>query len=234
MSFKKFCPKCGKDTEELVENLCTECFLKRKELFEIKKIRVFVCRHCKKLLFGNKWIDFRYAEIGEEIAAHVKTIKELKKPEIVVELEQKSDLDYCALIQIRGYLGKNLVEREKAIDFRVRETTCDSCMKLNSDYREAIIQLRTKTDESLESLFEVTKNLLEREKSKDALSGISKMVEIKNGYDLWIGSKKAASKVVRELSKIFGTRAIVSKKLIGEEKTGERKYRHTFCIKLEK
>jgi NMD protein affecting ribosome stability and mRNA decay len=34
------------------------------------------------------------------------------------------------------------------------------------------------------------------------------------------------------LSKLYKVPQVVSKKLIGEEKSGDRKYRFTFCIKI--
>ncbi|MDD3083471.1 MAG: 60S ribosomal export protein NMD3 [Candidatus ainarchaeum sp.] len=232
MSFKKFCPKCGKETEQFVENICLDCFLKKKELFEVEKPKFFLCKYCLKLLFKNKWVDFNDESIAKEIALNVNIIKELKQPKIFIELEKKSRLDYKALIQVRGLLSKTLVEREKEINFQLRETTCDSCMKLNASYREAILQLRAKSEKDSFEMLQLTKNLLKKEMLKDSLSGTSNIIKTKNGFDLWIGSKKAASKVSRELARIYNVKIIVSKKLIGEEKSGERKYRHTFCIKI--
>jgi nonsense-mediated mRNA decay protein 3 len=233
MSFKKFCPKCGKETELFVGNICADCFLERKNLFSVEKIKIFLCKHCQKLLLNNKWVDFSQEAIAQEVASQVDILVELKKPKIFVELEKKSDLDYGALIKVAGFLTNYLIEKEKIVNFQLRETTCDSCMKLNASYREAILQLRAKKLEDAVAMLEITKNFLEKERIKDSLSGASKITETKNGFDLWIGSKKSASKVSRELSHIYKVRPIVSKKLIGEEKSGERKYRHTFCIKLE-
>jgi NMD protein affecting ribosome stability and mRNA decay len=51
-----------------------------------------------------------------------------------------------------------------------------------------------------------------------------KVEKINNGYDLWIGSKKAAAKVSRILSRMYDTRIVTSKKLIGEDDQGKRKY----------
>ncbi len=233
MGFKKFCPKCGKETNTLVDNICIDCFLEKKSLFDIDKIKIYFCKHCLKLLLNNKWVNFNEESIAEEVGFQVKINSELKKPKVFVELEKKSNLDYEALVKVTGFISNNLVEKSKRINFQLRETTCDSCMRLNASYREAILQLRAKKSVDANAMLELAKNLLEKEKAKDSLSGTSKIIETKNGFDLWVGSKKAAVKTSRELSRIYKVKPIVSKKLIGEEKSGERKYRHTFCIKLE-
>ena len=80
-------------------------------------------------------------------------------------------------------------------------------------------------------MLEVTKQLIAGEKEKDSLSAVIKILKGKNGYDLWIGSNKGAGKVARKLSKLYKTKIIISKKLIGEDDGGKRKYRLTYCIK---
>ena len=150
----------------------------------------------------------------------------------MVELEKKEDKEYEALVKVKGFIAGNLIEQEKVISVLLGDTTCDSCMKLNADYREAIIQLRGKTIEESKQMMKITMDLLDKEKQKDSLSGTSKIIELKNGYDLWIGSKKAAIKVARYVAKLYKVKLIVSSKLIGEQENGKRKYRFTFCVKL--
>jgi NMD protein affecting ribosome stability and mRNA decay len=73
--------------------------------------------------------------------------------------------------------------------------------------------------------------LIKEENSKDPLSAIVKTIKVRNGFDLWVGSKKSAVKVSRKLAKLYDTRPIVSSKLIGQNKDGSEKYRFTFCVK---
>ncbi len=233
MSFKKFCPKCGKETNQLIDSLCVDCFLKGKEIFNVDKVSVLMCKHCKKIFSGNKEISFSEEIIAEIVASKIKIIPELEKPKIFVELQKRTELDYEALIKVKGFLGNQLIEKEKIVQFRIKETTCDSCMKLNADYREAILQLRASNQKDALAMFQLANNLLDKDRSKDSLAGTSKVIELKNGFDLWVGSKKAAAKVSRYLSKLYKVKIITSKKLIGEEDSGERKYRHTFCIKIK-
>jgi nonsense-mediated mRNA decay protein 3 len=233
MSFKKFCPKCGKETDKLVGKVCVDCFLKNKELFEVEKIQISGCKYCGRLFISGNEFDYDEEVIAEEVAHKTKISNELEQAKVFVELEKHAERDYLALVKVQGILAGKIIEQEKVVNFQIRSISCESCMKLNANYREAIIQLRARNERDIEAMFKLTQNLLEREKAKDSLSGSSKIVELKTGFDFWIGSKKAAAKISRELARIYHVKLKVSKKLIGEEQTGQRKYRHTFCIKLE-
>jgi NMD protein affecting ribosome stability and mRNA decay len=231
MSFKKFCPKCGKETSSFAGKICLNCFMDKNEIFTIDKINISKCKHCLKILDSGTWIDFSEEEIAEMVAKKVKVVNEVEEPKIFVELEKFDNINYEALVEVKGIISNSVVTEQKSIKFQIKETTCDACMKLNSEYREAIIQLRSEKRENEDDMFTVAKNLLMAESSKDALSGTSKIEKVRNGYDLWVGSKKAAAKVSRELSRMYGTRIVNSKKLIGEDDQGKRKYRHTFCVR---
>jgi len=231
MGFKQFCPKCGKETNLLIGKICLDCFLKNNKLFSIEKINITQCKHCQKLLSMGKWIDFNDEILAQNVASNVKIIPEIEEPKIFVEIQSYPELNYEALVQIKGIINNTIVEKEDSIKFQIKETTCDSCMKLNSNYREAILQLRSEKKENEDSMFQIAKNLLDMERSKDSLSGTSKILKINHGYDLQIGSKKAAIKIARHLAKLYNTKIVVSKKLIGEDEQGKRKYRHTFCVR---
>lgn len=231
MSFKKFCPKCGEETSSFAGKICLKCFMNKNELFSIEKINITKCKYCQKILDAGVWVDFSEEEIAQIIASKVKIVNEVLEPKIFVELEKFDEINYEALINVKGIIENNIVEQDKSVKFQLKETTCDSCMKLNSDYREAILQLRSEKKENEDDMLLLAKNLLDQERSKDSLSGASKIEKVTNGYDVWVGSKKAAAKISKELARIYKTKITTSKKLIGEDDQGKRKYRHTFCVR---
>jgi len=234
MSFKKFCPKCGKETTNLVGKECLDCFMGKATLFTIKNQKINICKHCGKASIKGHWKDFSENLIGEEVASKVKVSNGLGTSDvkIIVDLGKREENEYEVLVKLKGMISGNLVEQEKIIAVTLGDTTCDPCMKLNANYREAIIQLRGKTKEESKQMLKLTLDMLNKERGKDSLSGTSKISEVKTGYDLWIGSKKAASKVSRFISKLYNAELKVSSKLIGEDTNGKRKYRFTFCVKL--
>lgn len=232
MSFKKFCAKCGKETNALVSGVCSECLLKKRNLFELSVPSFGVCKHCGKFLASGKWFFLSEQAISESLKKKVKLDKNLEKSKIFVETQKTEQLNFQALVKVEGFLDDVLIEQEKIYNFSVKPITCDSCMKLNASYREAILQLRAEKKELAKEMFDIAMKMLDSEKSSDSLSGTSKIIEIPQGFDLWIGSKKAAAKIARYLSKLYNVRTTVSKKIIGEE--GGRfnfKYRVTFCVK---
>ncbi len=232
MSFKKFCAKCGKETSALISGICAECVLKKKTLFELKIPSFGVCKHCGKFLSSGKWFLLSEQTISDGIKKKVKLDHELGKAKIFVETEQMEQLRFQTSVKVEGFLDDALVEQEKVYNFSVRPVTCDSCMKLNANYREAILQLRAEKKELAKEMFDVAITMLDNERVSDSLSGTSKIIEIPQGYDLWIGSKKAAVKIARYMAKLYNVRITSSKKIIGEEGGHcHFKFRFTYCVK---
>lgn len=232
MSFKKFCAKCGKETNALISGVCAECVLKKKSLFDLSIPSFGVCKHCGKFLSSGKWFLLSPESVSEEIKKKVKINHDLDKPKVFVETTETQPLHFESIVKVEGFLDDVLVDQEKAYNFSVKPITCDSCMKLNASYREAVLQLRAEKKELAREMFDLALSMLDSEKASDSLSGTSKIVEIPQGYDLWIGSNKAASKIARHLGKIYGIRILTSKKIIGEEGgRGHFKFRFTYCLK---
>ncbi|MFA6269465.1 MAG: 60S ribosomal export protein NMD3 [archaeon] len=231
MSFDKFCARCGKSTESIIGGVCSKCFLERHDLFEVKDIEIERCVKCGKIHFKGKWTSISNEEIANEVSSKIKLNHELDQPKIFVELEPITELDFAAKVTVTGFIKGVLVEQTKQTEFSLFKVSCDSCMKLVSNYREAIIQLRAGSQSEADSMLEVTKQLLKAESAKDALSAAIRVLSAKNSYDLWIASNKGAIKAARKLSKLYKSKLIVSKKLIGETDEKKLKYRFTYCIK---
>lgn len=231
MGFEKFCAKCGKTTDDLVNGVCADCYLKKHSLFEIKDFNVERCSKCGKVRVKGKWSQQTHELIANEVASKVKLAQGLTQPKVFVELEPVDEQAYSAKITVTGFINDSLLEQTKQDDFLLSKVSCDSCMKLVSNYREAIIQLRAPTKSEVEAMYEVSVALFAQESARDSLAAIIKVLRGKAGIDLWIGSKKGAARVVRKLEKLYHTNAIISKKLIGIADGGADKYRVTYCIK---
>ena len=231
MSFKKFCPRCGKETDAIVRGTCQNCYLEKHELFSVKDISLPVCVKCGKLHHKNSWKLFSDDEVAEEVASKIKVDPDIADPKVDVEISKMGPFEYEARINVKGFLDDSLVEQEKFITFKLSKVSCDACMKLVSNYREGILQLRASSNEEAEDMYRLAKSLIEKEKANDSLSGIVKTMKNKNGYELWIGSKKAAAKVSKYMCKLYKVRVKTSKQLIGEDESGEFDYRYTFCIR---
>ncbi|NMA44524.1 MAG: hypothetical protein GX950_01785 [Candidatus Diapherotrites archaeon] len=234
MSFNKFCAKCGKDTSALIKGHCSDCYLGKKELFTIEKPTFSVCKICGKFIFNQKWFPLSETTISEKILAKIKYAPELNSPKPFVEVTQVLNSDvlmYEVLIKVEGFIENVLVSQEKEIVFKIKPTTCDACTKLNANYREAVVQIRAEKSEA-KKIYDTAMSMLDKERETNSLAGTSKIIEIPQGYDLWIGDKKAAARIVRAISKMFDMKVTTSKKLIGEDGgRGNFVFRFTFCLK---
>ena len=230
MGFERFCVKCGVVTDSLIKE-SVKNVLERNELFEVRDVNIELCVKCGKMRIKSKWGAYNLEAIGEEVSKKVHLLINLEPPKINISLEPITETDFDAEIKVSGFLEGVLVEETKHHSFSLNKVSCDPCMKLVSNYRESIIQLRAGSLSESEYMFDVAKNFLSEEQAVDSLSAIVKTVKSPNGFDLWIGSNKGAYRVVRKLEKLFKIKAITSKKLIGEDRSGKVKYRFTYCLK---
>jgi nonsense-mediated mRNA decay protein 3 len=231
MGFDRFCVKCGKTTDALIKGMCQECFLKRHELFEIKDFDIEVCVKCGKMKVKGRWGAYNFDAIGTEVASKVKFLIDVDQPKVVVNVEPISQFDFDSKIDIAGFIDGVLVEQSINYPFSLDKVSCDPCMKVVSNYREAIIQLRAGAMSEADEMFQIAKTFLDEERAKDSLAAVIKVGKLPHGYDLWIGSNKGAYKVVRKLEKLYKVKALESKKLIGEDRSRRQKFRFTYCIK---
>ena len=74
---------------------------------------------------------------------------------------------------------------------------------------------------------------LEIQRRKIELSQVVNSKNVPGGFDLFIGSAKAAKIVTNRLAKKYNLKVIYSNKMIGMNDNGTTKYRHTYCIKFE-
>ncbi|MEI7961493.1 MAG: NMD3-related protein [archaeon] len=231
MSFERFCAKCGKATDAVINGLCSDCYLKNHSLFEVKDFDVERCVKCGKAKVKGKWCFLSDDLLVAELTSKVKLGRGIDQAKVFVELIPIKDDAYSSTITVEGFINDVLIKAVKPFEFFLTRVSCDSCMRLVSNYREAIIQLRAPSKDEVEAMLVVTKQLFVMESTKDSLAAIVKILQGKAGIDLWIGSKKGANRVVRKLEKIYKTNAVISKKLIGIADGGAEKFRVTYCIK---
>jgi len=197
----------------------------------MKDINIDICVKCGKARIKGSWTFPSDEIVANEISSKVKLLHSIEQPKIFVEITPITKIDYSAKITVEGLLEGTIVKQTKTDEFYLQKVSCDSCMKLVSNYREAIIQLRATNREEADAMLEVTKQLLLNESAKDSLSAPIKILSEKNGHDLWIGSNKGATKVARKLCKLYKTNLIVSKKQTGGGFGNKAVYRFTYSIK---
>ncbi|MEK6958185.1 MAG: NMD3-related protein [archaeon] len=235
---KRFCVECGKETIGLVDGLCVDCYTKLRHVLDLpRSIDVDFDKRSSRVRVDGKWVgqsETAFVKLVESIVAKAAKARGVTPDNLFVELFPKGEVT-VAKVSFNAHLGKVDIFSEAQITIRPRYTISDASMKLASNYHEAIIQLRFIENIPREAqkpgLNEVLR-LLKRGKEKNELSEAVAVKPERKGYDLYVGSKKAAKKVAASLARIHETKVIHSSKLIGVDQSGKTKYRDFFCVKI--
>ena len=187
---EKFCVKCGKKTDKLIDGLCTECYLKQQEIRLPKKISIQVCKKCKAINQKGIWINSEYPP---EYFLTLLLTSKIKIPE-EVELENVELSNGDAEVTF-SILGKEYTRTYK-IDLKVQKTVCRDCSRQAGMGYKAIIQARSEKNAKA-----LSKEIIEV--SKKYKIHILKIEEQKRGVDLYMSSSTAAKHLAVELRKKF-------------------------------
>ncbi len=234
MQDENFCPLCGTKKGRFIKGLCKECFLKKYNLVEIPKTISFEqCSTCGKTKLFGKMLVPDSKNLALFVEKKVK-IKNLADGEIHATVSLDEDGGFSAKVLAKGIIDNVPLSFEKEVLLEPEIVQCDACMRLSSQYHEAIIQLRAKEGErkELKKMLPILIGFVEVMHSKNSLSSVTEVSEIKEGFDLKVGSKKAAQIAVRQMKNKFNAETKSSSVLNGVDKSGKEKYRFTFLVRV--
>ncbi|MFH1239635.1 MAG: 60S ribosomal export protein NMD3 [Candidatus Diapherotrites archaeon] len=236
MPLERMCPKCGTNKGHFIGSFCTDCYLKDHDLVQIpEKIEIEHCKVCNKIRYRGKWQEQTPELIENLVKSNIKT-KEMGSERISIDLEPMDDNTTIATVVLTGLVQNQEVTIEKETHLVPKEVMCDPCMRVQSYYHEAILQIRFKDEKPTaiknEKIKKEIQQLLFFEKKRDPLSEAIAIKEAKNGLDFFIGSKKAARKISSILASKYKSDQTVSYKTTGRDKFGKDKKRFTFCIRI--
>ncbi|VVB98504.1 NMD3 family protein [uncultured archaeon] len=204
------CPRCGagEGTKKFVGPFCIDCYE-----FTIKipdKLEMRRCKRCGSVKLRGEWTPFTMKKVTDWVKS------KFKGEFTSVEFDAEENL---AVFTIERDGSK--VQIEKMINFEVLVDMCPECNKKSGGYFEAIVQLRG-NEARIKKYARIFAERLEKEGTF-----ISKVAELKEGLDLYVGSTKAAMSVITRLGLKYG----ISTSLSGQ-KQGKRLYRTSFSIRL--
>ncbi len=224
-----FCPRCGKECEELFENVCFSCLLETRQLFELPPAFEFeTCKNCGRVKVSGKWLDSIELAFNAWLPKAFKSkVLEDVSLEAIVEAEK-------ALVKISATIGGKKVSFQREIALVSKNAVCDSCMKLSSNYFEAIIQLRFSEKKlDAEKWVLEAENLLAVLHKKDPMAVLAKFQKVKGGLDLYVVSLRAGKHLAEELAKKHRVIVTTSYTTTGFDKNKEQeKRRYTFLVRL--
>ena len=199
----RFCPICGKPESkgEFSGELCVDCALSR--LPQLENVHVAICQKCGRVVDrGNK-----PKEIG--IEGEATRILKLKGAAPLYS-------DGFASVEYDTRYGRI----SRPLTLLLEKRLCTECSRSNSQYFEAIVQLRGDGGK----VARMAERILLRLREK---SFVPKIEELKEGIDLYCGSRNEAIAALNSHKLGF----MRTEKLAGE-KNGKRLYRTTLLVRL--
>lgn len=257
---KRFCYKCGALEAEkgpLIDGLCQECFAAENPLLRAPdEISVKVCGLCGAYMIGSEWLEpggdqdeaplnaAREATLsGLKVAKLAPTGMEYVSPDeaegIKVEVEPRL-APPGALVEIsaRGKVQESQAEPQTAraeVKVKLEQTTCDICSRISSGYYEAILQIRGEGGLSACGLSEIKRRLEDQAliaHEQNRAEFVAKMEPKHEGLDLYVSSAKLARQMAETLKSEFGAKVKKSAKLVGQDRSGRRKFRVSVLARL--
>lgn len=231
MSIKtRFCPKCGKalaepssagpsrnlisarETKNLIEGLCPDCFVARTGVFLPKGAGIKVCKKCGMINIEGLWVksDYPAEHHLEQIL-----ISKLKLPEgAFLESLAIEDLK-TGLVKVTYSLGGKKFIQNSSITLEIKKFVCPNCSRQAGKSYVGVLQIRAKTN--IHKFVDDVLNFSEKYKSN-----IVKAEENKSGVDIQMLSKDAARHLASELRKKFNLKMKESHKQYSWDKTKSR------------
>ncbi|MGC8812257.1 MAG: NMD3-related protein [Candidatus Aenigmatarchaeota archaeon] len=221
---RRFCPKCGKETEKFYDDLCKNCFLEKISFLDKipEKIIIKKCKSCGKFFYDEKGFDSLENAVGDMLA------KILEENEIQSINYRIYDNKVSLTLKFRIEDLEKI--EEKVCPLILKIIVCNSCSLKFLGYHQAILLVRA-PEKILEKISQDIENFVDFFRSYDDLSFISKVEKQKKGLDFYLGSKKIAHQITKNLKRKYKAKVKVSKKLAGSLK-GKKVYRDTLLISV--
>lgn len=233
------CPKCGKESEILLDSVCKDCFFETFKLIELPLVlHVRICSNCGAYFQRSKWGDIGNLEevvlkaVEDALFIH----NEAGDVEVYFEPREITPYIYIVRAEVDAIVRGEPVHAGAETEVRIQRTACDMCSRESGGYFEAIIQIRAAgrypTEEEKRRCSTLARETMESMRKKgDRLAFISDVIEQKEGIDFYMGSMNASRQVCRLIVSELGGSFSESPTLVGM-KDGKNLYRITFAVRL--
>ena len=141
-------------------------------------------------------------------------------------------------VVVSGFLKKNIdIKHQQKIKVFLENQLCKNCLNLRGgNYYLSIIQLRVINESHFNIIKRVLDNIqiyVENQFEKDPKQYITKMIDQKNGIDLYLSTKELMNHIISFLRKDYHFQLKRSKKLVGRDvQKGKNIFRLKSLIKF--
>lgn len=234
----RFCVRCGKDVEEVIDGLCTECFLDGRKLLSLPHhVDLQMCTNCGEFRIRNAWVPVSRPQAAEDVAIeHLSAIREAEVLEVAAEAEELDENNY--LVHVRALLEVSDVtlDAEDETVVRVKNTVCKRCSRYLGNYYESIIQIRTRRKDLPPRLRREVLGRIDGQVAAQAKNNrnifISKIEDVPGGVDVYLSSIQLGKAIAKVLSDAYSAESKEAFKLVGQTRDGQDMFRITYLVRL--
>ncbi|HIP65331.1 MAG TPA: hypothetical protein EYH08_02230 [Pyrodictium sp.] len=237
-----FCIRCGKPVSRaghLVKGLCIDCFLEIHVRPKIpRKLEFEYCKSCGSIRIGYQWVPG--GDIGEAILKFVREwfklhpicsgIDGVKSCEVVdvkpvTVPSWRTVVDFVVEFLIEGV--EEPVKHSYNVEVYARPTLCEQCKTIRGGDYNVLVQIRGKIDEELARIVDRIV-----EENEQIASNLVDIVEDKNGIDVFLLDRGAASKLISEITKYYEASIRKTRELVGVTSSGVTRYRMVYSLRI--
>ena len=245
IALKAPCYQCGEPA--VIDGLCGSCYNQNHPLIKVgTPLTLTACKRCGavKVPGGWKTIESQSIEYNEILDQQLNTLLEqemrIHGEDVEITIEKLKELDRVFHIRIHA-IGKShptLPPHQTADEVEVRlvNVSCDTCSMMSGGYYEVILQIRAEdrvvTEEEEQEILSLITERTHAEYGKDTKAFVTSIDTNRFGLDILIGSEHLGKSIASELESLFLTSRKENYKLIGQEKSGKKKYRLTIVLRL--
>ena len=193
MSLKsRFCPKCGKETEKLVDSLCSLCYSKESKFNIPKQKNVLQCVKCDMIY--NKGFWTRPAkQVENYLVDRIKKSIRLPGDEQLVDIKLLNEGKSAELL-VRSTIKGETIERVIDGKFEIKKYCCPACSREQGIDYTAKIQVRAAKDTD-KFVDEALKYI------REAAPKVSKVEPMLKGVDIYLVNQRLAKQAARRIKK---------------------------------
>lgn len=217
----KYCPTCNRSSEtaRFIGEFCEVCVIKKIDSKIDIAVTLQTCKSC-----GDIKTNMGFKRRGKEsFESALYTATHRSAPSCTLEFVDFNNGTGIALVRFRCEVGAQAVQFEKELNIKFTKSLCDRCYRIKAGYYEAVVKIRG-DDERADRFLEKLGLFLE-----NYGTFISKVDEMKDGYDVYIGDKTA-------VNKFFAINKRLKRPIMAYEhygmKGGKKLYRNIYSVRL--
>ncbi len=225
------CVECGK-REAKYDGLCEECFLKKVKFTSVPNhIDMTICPHCHAVKFGGHWENIPLEDaLFKLLDKSIEFLHEYDSYELQVS-HGEIDGEFPVEMRIAVKLKDINAEEIHYTTVDIHYESCPRCNRFFGNYFEAIIQLRGMRENEVREILNFVYERIEHHAKKNENLFLTKEVEKREGWDLYLSDKREAKKIAREVCQKYGASLKESPQIAGR-KDGKDIYRVTYAVRL--